>query len=52
MTQQKENNIEQRTKPVVAFSLDKVIIAKIDENRKTIPRSTFVNYILHEYFKE
>jgi hypothetical protein len=50
MKQNNENKNENRNKPVVYLSLDKFLIEQIDNERKTIPRSTFVNYILHEHF--
>ena len=46
----KQNKNENRNKPVVYLSLDKSLIELIDEKRRTIPRSTFVNDLLHEHF--
>lgn len=52
MKQNNENKNEQRDKPVVYLSLDKALIEQLDEERKTIPMSTFVNYLLHEHFDD
>jgi len=52
MKQNSETKNEQRGKPVFAFSLDRAVIEKLDDYRKTIPRSIFVNYILNDFFEE